>query len=81
MVLDFLLIYVFRLGVAGAAIATITSQTVGAIIQLIYFSKKNDTMLKLGKTKFELSTIIKTCIKWIIRNGNKSFYVTCKYII
>lgn len=61
MVLDFLLIYVFRLGVAGAAIATITSQTVGAIIPLIYFSRKNDTMLKLGKTKFELSTIIKTC--------------------
>lgn len=61
MVLDFLFIYVFRLGVAGAAIATITSQTVGAIIPLIYFSRKNDTMLKLGKTKFELSTIIKTC--------------------
>ena len=61
MVLDFLFIYVFRLGVAGTAIATITSQTVGAIIPLIYFSRKNDTMLKLGKTKFELSTIIKTC--------------------
>ena len=59
--LDFLFIYVFRLGVAGTAIATITSQTVGAIIPLIYFSRKNDTMLKLGKTKFELSTIIKTC--------------------
>ena len=61
MVLDFLFIYVFRLGVAGAALATITSQIVGAIIPLIYFSRKNSTMLKLGKTKFELSTIIKTC--------------------
>ena len=61
MVLDFLLIYVFKLGVAGAAIATITSQIVGAIIPLVYFSRKNDTMLKLGKTKFELATIIKTC--------------------
>ena len=60
-VLDFLLIYVFRLGVAGAAIATVTSQVVGAIIPLVYFSKKNNTMLKIGKTKFKLSTIIKTC--------------------
>ena len=60
-VLDFLLIYVFRLGVAGAAIATVTSQIVGAIIPLVYFSKKNNTMLKIGKTKFKLSAIIKTC--------------------
>ena len=61
MILDFLLIYVFRIGVAGAAIATITSQFVGTIIPLVYFSRKNSTMLKLGKTKFDLSTIIKTC--------------------
>ena len=61
MILDFLFIYVFRWGVAGAAIATITSQFVGAIIPMIYFARKNPTMLKLGKTKFELSTIIKTC--------------------
>ena len=32
-----------------------------AIIPLVYFSRKNSTMLKLGKTKFELFTIIKTC--------------------
>lgn len=61
MLLDFLLIYVFRIGVAGAAIATITSQIVGAIIPLVYFARKNNTILKIGKTKFELSTIIKTC--------------------
>ena len=61
MVLDFLLIYVFKFGVAGAAIATVISQVVGALIPLVYFSRKNNTMLKLGKTKFELSTIVKTC--------------------
>ena len=60
-VLDFLLIYVFKFGVAGAAIATVISQVVGALIPLVYFSRKNNTMLKLGKTKFELSTIVKTC--------------------
>ena len=60
-ILDFVLIYVVKFGVAGAAIATIISQIVGALIPLVYFSKKNNTMLKLGKTGFELSTIVKTC--------------------
>lgn len=60
-VLDFLFIYVFKFGVAGAAWATVTSQVVGAVIPLIYFSRKNRTDLRLGKTKFELSVILKTC--------------------
>lgn len=60
-VLDFLFIYVFRWGVAGAAWATITSQFVGAIIPLIYFIRKNKSRLKLCKTKFEWSPIVKTC--------------------
>lgn len=60
-VLDFLFIYVFKFGVAGAAWATVTSQVVGAVIPLIYFSRKNSTALRLGKTKFELSVILKTC--------------------
>lgn len=60
-IFDFLLIYVFKWGVAGAAIATITSQIVGAIIPLLYFIRKNKTKLKIGKTKFEFSPIIKTC--------------------
>lgn len=60
-VLDFLFIYVFRWGVAGAAWATITSQFVGAIIPLIYFIRKNKSRLKLCKTKFEWSPIAKTC--------------------
>lgn len=61
MILDFLFIYVLHWKVAGAATATIISQFVGAIIPMIYFSRKNNSSLKLGKTKFELSPIIKTC--------------------
>lgn len=61
MILDFLFIYVLHWKVAGAATATIISQFVGAIIPMIYFSRKNNSPLKLGKTKFELSPIIKTC--------------------
>lgn len=62
MILDFVLIYIFPLGVAGAAIATVISQVVGAIIPIIYFSRKNSTALKLGKSKFELMPIIKACV-------------------
>lgn len=61
MVLDFLFIGIFKWGVAGAAIATITSQFVGAIIPLVYFFRKNKTMLRLGKTKFEFSPIFNAC--------------------
>ncbi len=59
--LDFIFVYILRLGVSGAAFATITSQLVGAIIPLIYFIRKNNSKLRLVKTKFELSPIIKTC--------------------
>lgn len=61
MILDFLFIGVFKWGVAGAAIATIISQFVGAIIPLVYFFRENKTMLRLGKTKFEFSPIINAC--------------------
>jgi len=61
MVLDFVFIYLFKWGVAGAALATTASQFVGAIIPMVYFIRKNDTMLRLGKPKFELYPIIKTC--------------------
>ena len=61
MVLDFLFMYVFRWGVAGAAAATVISQIVGALVPLVYFISKNNSRLRLGKTRFELSPIIKTC--------------------
>ncbi len=59
MVLDAL--FIPKYGIKGAAVATITSQFIGAIIPLIYFIRKNDTMLRLGKTKFDANTIFKTC--------------------
>lgn len=62
MVLDFVFIYLFPFGVLGAALATIVSQIVGAAIPIIYFSRKNNTMLKLGSASFELGTIGKTCV-------------------
>lgn len=62
MILDFVFIYIFKWGVAGAAWATIASQVVGAMIPMVYFFRENNTMLRLGKTKFELRPIVKSCI-------------------
>ena len=61
MILDAVFVYVFKLGVKGAALATIISQFIGAGIPLIYFMRKNSSSLKLVKTKFELMPILKTC--------------------
>lgn len=62
MTLDFLFISVFRWGVFGAALATGISQVFGGVVPLVYFARKNPTMLKLVKTKFELAPIITACV-------------------
>ena len=59
MALDALFVGVFTWGVAGAAIATGISQCVGGVFPLIYFIRKNDSLLQLKLTKFELKPILK----------------------
>ena len=61
MILDFLFVYVLKMGLFGAAFATGISQVVGAIIPLIYFIKNKDGSLKLTKANFELKAIVQTC--------------------
>ena len=61
-ILDFLFIAVFRWGIAGAALATAIGQIVGGIIPLLYFSRENNSLLRLTKTKFTGSVLLKTCI-------------------
>lgn len=60
MVLDFLFIAVFEWGLAGAALATAASQTVGGIFPLIYFARPNDSRLRFCRTKWEGWVILKT---------------------
>lgn len=62
MFLDLLFVYVLRLGVFGAAIATGISQFVGAIIPIIYFASGKNNILHLKKCRFNKDIIIKTCI-------------------
>ncbi|MBR5471036.1 MAG: MATE family efflux transporter [Oscillibacter sp.] len=61
MVLDALFIAVFRWGVEGAALATTLSQFVGGIIPLVYFSRPNNSLLQLGKTKWNGKALLQTC--------------------
>ena len=62
MILDFVFMYIFKLGVWGAALATGISQMIGGIIPLVYFISKNNSPLRLVKTKFESKPIISSCI-------------------
>lgn len=62
MLLDFLFMYVFKLGVFGAAIATGISQLIGCIIPILYFMQKNDSPLKLVKARFEAKAILQSCV-------------------
>lgn len=61
-ILDFVLVYVFDFGIAGAASATVFSQIVGGIIPLIYFARKNNGLLRLIKTKIQFKPLGKACL-------------------
>lgn len=61
-ILDFLLVGILSLDVEGAAIATAASQFVGGIIPLFYFFSKNNSLLRLGKTKWEGKALLHTCV-------------------
>ena len=61
-VLDALFVGVFKWGLVGAAVATVISQTVGGISPLIYFAKKNDSLLRLTKASIEWRVLGKVCV-------------------
>lgn len=62
MVLDYIFIAHFNLGLKGAAYATVISQIFGGIIPLIYFTHKNSSLLRLTKTNIDLKILLKTAI-------------------
>ena len=61
MALDALFVAVFEWGLEGAASATAISITVGGVIPLIYFFRKNTSLFRLGKTRFDGKALLKTC--------------------
>ena len=61
MVLDFLFIAVFGWGIAGAAAATCLGEIVGGVVPLIYFMRKNNSLLQLKKPAFYGRALLKAC--------------------
>ena len=53
---------------AGAAIATALSQVVGGGVPLIYFGRKNSSLLRLGRCRLDGKVIFKACT-----NGSSEF--------
>lgn len=70
MILDAVLVIVLpqEYKLAGAAIATAVAQSVGGIVPLFYFFRKNSSILRLGKTKFDGKALLKACT-----NGSSEF--------
>ena len=62
MILDALLIAVFHMGLIGAALATAISQAIGGTIPLFYFFRKNSSLLKLGRTRWYGSAVLRAAI-------------------
>ena len=66
--LDALFIIGFKWGLAGAAAASALTQFVGVVFTLIYFRRKNNSLLKLVKPTWDGRAVIKCCT-----NGSSEF--------
>ena len=76
-ILDPIFIYVFKLGIKGAAWATVIGQVLTAIISLIYILKKATTF-KLKKESFKLDKIV---LKNVTKLGISTFITQMSIVI
>ena len=67
-VLDAVFVAGFKWGLAGASAATVAGQVFGGVFPLVYFARKNNSLLKLGKTKIYFKALLKSCT-----NGSSEF--------
>lgn len=68
MILDALFTAVFPFGIVGAAVATAVSQFVGGFVPLVYFSRKNTSLLRFTRFSFDGKSLLKACT-----NGSSEF--------
>ena len=61
MLLDWLLVGVFSLGLLGAGLATGISQMVGGLLALLYFAFPNTGLLRLCRPKKDRRALLKVC--------------------
>ena len=63
MVLDYLFMVPFDMGIAGAALATGLSQCIAAVLPFIWFiSKKNQSALHFTRTRIEIKPMLHACV-------------------
>lgn len=62
MILDATFVAGFKLGLLGAALATAISYGVGGLVPVIYFARKNKSLLRLVRTKFDFKAIGQSCL-------------------
>lgn len=61
-VLDWLFVGVMGYGLIGAAVATVCGEFIGGLFPVIYFSRKNTSLLQLGRTHLDVRMLKATCI-------------------
>lgn len=59
--LNALFIIVFGWGVVGAAVSSVIGQMIGSVFPILYFLKRNDSLLRLVKPGFDGKALLKTC--------------------
>ena len=62
MILDLLFVGILGFGLAGAAVATVCGEMIGGLFPIFYFSRKNSSLLRLGKTQFNGRILMQTCV-------------------
>ncbi len=68
MILDGVFLGVLGMGVDGAALATVISQTIGGVLPLVYFALPGRKALRIGKTRLNLRWLFDT-----VSNGLSEF--------
>ena len=61
-ILDWVFVALLPWGLEGAALATALGQCVGGILPVIYFARKNTSLLRLGKMYFNGKAFLQVCL-------------------
>ncbi|MBQ7564735.1 MAG: MATE family efflux transporter [Lachnospiraceae bacterium] len=68
MLLDWLFVGIWRMGIAGAAIATDISQLIGGVFPVLYFIRKNNSTLRLIRARIDFKALGKA-----VTNGSSEY--------
>ena len=62
MVFDFLFVYVLRMGIAGAAFATVIGYAIGGLVPLVYFLAPNGSRLRLIRPRWYPRVLLRSSV-------------------